>query len=82
MTIKTHLQGHANDDWVAAVRAFVAVAQRAAVVPEPTPPVPPEIPPVRPPGEPEIEDPSPPVSPPREPGIPPPITARHSSPAR
>lgn len=57
-------RGAGDDDWVAAVRAFVAVAQRAAIVPEPTPPVSPEMPPLQPADSPpEIEDPSPHVPP-------------------
>lgn len=65
----------ADDDWVASVRAFVAVAQRAAIVPEPTPPTPPEMPPMPPADEPpEIEDPSPivPPAPVRDPPAAPP----------
>jgi len=65
----------ADDEWVAVVRAFVALAQRAAIVPEPTPPRPPDMPQI-PPADlpPEIQDPSPvvPPAPVRDPPVAPP----------
>lgn len=74
-----------DGDWVATVRAFVAVAQRAAIVPEPTPPHPPEMPPMPPADEPpEVEEPPPvvPPSPVRDPPAEPPTMGTRPSTTR